>query len=439
MARFSRKERLIATLLAKTPVIKGLVKKVYIALNYAIYRRNRRIPLLEQLKGGGTAEPTSQRGETFFGYYDKSPVNNEGVLLYCQTDFPTSRKPNADKPISIFILDPLKGKSVEIGRTASYNWQQGARAQWISDSEILYNIYDADRNRYRAVLYDCKKEMQTRIFDHAVQDAFKRDYFLSVNYRRIMKLRPDYGYRNNGIPSDAEMRKTSDDGIWKTDINSGETTLLLSLDHIIAFQAKNEFKEALHKVNHVMIAPDGSSFIFIHRWYLGKRRYDRLLLWKEGELRILADECMVSHLCWTGRNTIFGYLRYYGKDAFHFIDTESGHVELSPEPTALGFGDGHPTCRGSWIAFDTYPDKGRLQHLFLFNTETKEIHLLASPFSPLRYQGESRCDLHPRFSSDGCKVYFDTVDCGTRRLAWTDVSNYTVPHSCGDRTIEPKP
>ena len=41
----------------------------------------------------------------------------------------------------------------------------------------------------------------------------------------------------------------------------------------------------------------------------------------------------------------------------------------------------------------------------------------------MHYKGQTRCDLHPRFSADGRKVFFDSVYSGKRRLCFVDVSN----------------
>ncbi|MDE5758620.1 MAG: hypothetical protein K2H85_08410 [Allobaculum sp.] len=223
--------------------------------------------------------------------------------------------------------------------------------------------------------------------------------------------------------SDKELNIVNNDGIWKVDFNSGEDELLVSIEELIKLKPQPSFENALHKVNHVMIAPDGKSFIFIHRWYVGHRRFDRLVFSDFKELKILSSEEMVSHLCWVDSNTLFGYLRHNGKDGFFFVNISSGDFFSCKELNSLGNGDGHPSCHGDWIVFDTYPDKSRMQHLYLYNYKSSEVFHLLELFHGLKYWGESRCDLHPRFSPDGRRVYFDTVYKGFRRLAWIDISS----------------
>jgi len=57
----------------------------------------------------------------------------------------------------------------------------------------------------------------------------------------------------------------------------------------------------------------------------------------------------------------------------------------------------------------------------LFDLEKKEMQKLGSFYEPLKYYEESRCDLHPRFSRDGNKVFFDSVHIGKRKLCYINL------------------
>ena len=44
----------------------------------------------------------SDSGESFFGYYDKSPINKDGrYLIYQESSHPTQKKPLANRSIDI--------------------------------------------------------------------------------------------------------------------------------------------------------------------------------------------------------------------------------------------------------------------------------------------------------------------------------------------------
>lgn len=70
---------------------------------------------------------------------------------------------------------------------------------------------------------------------------------------------------------------------------------------------------------------------------------------------------------------------------------------------------------------DTYPDKYRHARIYKVNVETDEVCLLANVrsykkfASPTIYKHWS-CDLHPRCSSDGKWLCFDSVFPGERSL-----------------------
>lgn len=305
----------------------------------------------------------------------------------------------------------------------SYTWQQGCRAQWVSDRRLVYNFFED--GKYKCGLFDITKSKLMDIYDYPVQDSYLEQYYLSINYARIMNLRPDYGYRNLPLLSDSQIKDLKSDGIWKVDFATGSGSLILTLKEICDIEPKKTFNNALHKVNHVMIAPDGKGFIFIHRWYIGLRRYDRLIYSDFKSLKVLSAEDMVSHMCWIDSDTVFGYLRHNGENGFYFIKLSTCEFSVCTALTNLGNGDGHPSSWGDWIVVDTYPDKSRLQHLYLYNRFTEQVIPVIELFQGIKYQGESRCDLHPRFSPDGDRVYFDTVYNGSRRLAYIDVSSIT--------------
>jgi Tol biopolymer transport system component len=52
----------------------------------------------------------------------------------------------------------------------------------------------------------------------------------------------------------------------------------------------------------------------------------------------------------------------------------------------------------------------------LCNWKTNEVKKIGEFFHGFNFVGETRCDLHPRLSSDGKTVFFDSVFEGRRRL-----------------------
>ena len=104
--------------------------------------------------------------------------------------------------------------------------------------------------------------------------------------------------------------------------------------------------------------------------------------------------------------------RYQSKNGYYYCDIQTGIITPCLTMTNLNLGDGHPSCYGDWVVFDSYPDKSRMQHLLLYNKKRDEIFPLLEVYQSVDYMGECRCDLHPRFSQDGRFIFFDTVFTG---------------------------
>jgi hypothetical protein len=396
-------------------LLKVFVKKTYQYLNWLLYQKKYRVSTPYSIK---TIDDAT---ESFGGYYDKSPVSpDDTYLLYYVTAFNTKNAPHPMFPIEILVKNIITDEIILRIPSVAYNWQQGCRAQWVSADLFIFNDFIKGQEIYISRLWSISLLKEIKSFAYPVQDSYKDDYFLSLNYRRLMSLRPDYGYRNLPPLTTMELQDNDGDGIWRIDYETGNSRLLVNLSTIMKIKTNSWMTNALHKVNHIMISPSGAQFILIHRYYVRNRRFDRLFLAdsETGELRLLADNEMVSHCFWVDENTIMGYMRGPNrKDAYWFIDIVTGQFANNIADDKLNqYGDGHPHIQGDWFVTDTYPDKARMQHLFLTNWRTGEFKELGEFFHGFTYSGETRCDLHPRFLPNGKVVLFDSVFSGKRRL-----------------------
>lgn len=420
MSNYNDIERYLARALSKFPVIKHFAKSVYSRFVYFFERKPFRYKALSKPVVCAIDQKAS-----FFGYYDKVPENSAGFILCHVAQHSTSKKPTESERVEIVVLDQAL-KPLVCALSNAYNWQQGCRAQWLSDSLFIFNDFDTRSRDYVSRVYSVDSGAQVKKFDYPVQDSFGTEYFLSINYRRLMALSPDYGYRNLPPLTTDKLKELSDDGIWRVEFSTGRARLLLSLEKIYDFSPSKEFTQALHSLNHVMISPNGQFFIVIHRFFIGERRFDRLLLVnsESGSPVLLSDYGMVSHCFWLDDNHVLGFLRGPSKtDGYWLIDVRSGQFSPVLQDALASYGDGHPHVNGDWFVTDTYPDKSRMQHLLLCNWKTGEMRELGEFYHGFGYSGESRCDLHPRLSSDGQSVFFDSVFSGKRRLYRMEISS----------------
>lgn len=349
--------------------------------------------------------------ELFYGYYDKSPEHNGKILFHEMND----------GFVNIIVKDISTGRENVIAKSKAYNWQLGTRAMWINDDNIVYN--DFEDGKYVSRLFSLSEGLIVKTFPKAIQDYSTQGFFLGVNYQRLRSYAKEYGYYCLPELSEKEFNDYEHDGIWKIDSKTGEYILLLSIQQVMNCDKEDRFDKGKHFVNHVMISPDGDSFIFIHRYYVGKERYDRLMYYDFKELKCIMKEKHQSHYCWLDNSVVFGYGEYQKKWGFHKINVLDGTVEKCDKLTKIHPKDGHPTVHGDWIVVDSYPYLDRMQILSAYNFSSNKYVDILELFHDLKHKGYDRCDLHPRFSKDGGRVFLDTIYLGKRMLCFIDVSN----------------
>src|SRR5690606_27655358 len=157
------------------------------------------------------------------------------------------------------------------------------------------------------------------VYPFPIYDCKNEEYGITLNFSRLMELRPDYGYRNLPKMSYDELTDVASDGVFYCDFNTGLSSLVISLSTLCNISPTKEMLGALHKVNHIMISPDGEHFIFLHRYFIDKRRFDRLFVSnKDGsKLKLLVDLGMVSHCCWLDNEHVVGYWRGEFGDTYY--------------------------------------------------------------------------------------------------------------------------
>lgn len=413
MSRYGQWERQLARAMRRMPHLKRQVKYFYQCINYLMYRKPYASDALTSFRAINNSP-----AESFFGYYDRSPENQRGNVLFHRT-----KGEGAD---SVEIVVQESGGEIKfVAETNIYNWQQGARALWIGD-RFVFNRWNPAQSVVQAVIQSLDG---SRIaLNAAVQDVFGENYLLGINYSRVSALQPEYGYNGLGLEDLDEVRA---DGIWKTDIASGETRLLYSLERARELDA-NWSNARLDLFNHVMISPDGSRFLVLHRWYENGVRCERLLLGASdgSELRILVDAGMVSHCAWADDQTVLGYMRAGdGHEGYWLVDVSSGEARLFGDGSLDKYGDGHPSVFADWFVTDTYPNKSAQQTLLMGNWKTGTWKVLGEFFHPLTLSGSNRCDLHPRWAPDGERIYFDSAHTGKRALYVMELEPHCFPSS----------
>lgn len=346
----------------------------------------------------------------YFGYYDKSPINRGGsCLLYLKVKDGAVPTDIAE----VCIYDMKTGYSRVVGSTNTWNWQQGAMEQWISDEKISYNRFNSNSHSYETVISDIKTS--TNEYLNRATYAYNKDYTksLSLNFYRLDVFAKGYGY-----PYEVDSMIEEKDGIWEQSIPIGNAELILPLSEVIAYNP-HYIGGVQHYINHVTYCPDENYIMFIHRWQeKGGTFTSRLLLYnlKERKLSTILDNAHVSHYCWKSDRELLIYATdAKGHKGYMLVNIYNGNTTVF---AGLPDEDGHPSYSNDkqWILTDTYPDKRRNQYLFLYDSEGKRLFKVDELHSPFRYYNDFRCDLHPRWSSDNRYLIVDNTATGLRSL-----------------------
>lgn len=134
------------------------------------------------------------------------------------------------------------------------------------------------------------------------------------------------------------------------------------------------------------------------------------------DIRVVDDCGVTSHFIWHDTAHILAWsCAHSSRGDFCMFDERTGESE--PVGTRLMTEDGHVNCLpgAEWLMNDTYPDANRVRTLYLYHMTRGERVDIGTFRSPRPYDGEWRCDLHPRLSPDGRRVSIDSVHEGHGR------------------------
>lgn len=374
---------------------------------------------------------TKGPGFHWFGYYDKLQFDPSGRYVLGQRVEFEGRSPLPEDTIRIGIIDTQNGdRWDEIGTSRAWNWQQGCMLQWLPKSDRLLMWNDRVDGRFVCHIYD-RKSRKTRTLPAPVYTLSPDGRWgIAPDFRRLNDCRPGYGYAGIADPGAASLAP-SDAGIWRVDMNSGKQELIFSFADVVKIPHKSAYsQQAKHWFNHLLYSPDGSRFIFLHRWRgdaEGKGFSTRMFtVGANGkDFYSLDPYNKTSHFIWRDREHVLAWAWHpsLGKEKFYLYKDRTEQVEVvGPDVMTV---NGHcaylPGNR--WILNDTYPDAKRLQHLYVYEVATGKRIPIADLLSPPEYTGEWRTDLHPRYSPDGKKVCIDSTHEGKgRQMYLVDIS-----------------
>lgn len=375
----------------------------------------------------------------WFGYYDKREFDSTNTLILSNQVQFEGRSPTADDVIKVGYVDTTnEDKWHEIGTSGAWGWQQGCMLQWVGNQgrKVLWNDRQADRFVCHVLDLETNQKRTLPLPIYTVSPDGK--YGLSADFRRINNLRPGYGYAGLADPH-VDKRAPENAGIWRVDLETGESKLVVSLAQVaeIPWPDGDTHANAWHYFNHLLVNPASDRFVFLHRY---RPKFDPKTLEFEGgfvtrmfsanldgsDLYVLDPSGFTSHFIWDDPQHVTMWTRPEGRpNGFYQITDHTGEIRPVGEKvmTQNGHNTNLPAPHDDWILNDTYPSRSdRRQTVYLFHKPSGRKVVLGHFPSPPKYTGEWRCDTHPRSSNDGQLVVIDSPTNEGRQLHLLDIS-----------------
>ena len=404
----------------------------------------------------------------WFGYYNYCPLNCTQEKLLCHRWHSDGDERNFEQADTIDVgWFSLVDKCWHyVATTRAANWQQGAMSQWIvydGEERIIFN--DADECNYVSRIYNTDgtlyKTLPMAIYGITPDSSVS----ITINFERAYWCRT-YHYE---YIRDKSLNKnvTEVDGIYKMDLLTGESNKIIDIESIVKTDYRDEFANAKHWVEHIMLNPSGTKFAFYHRFDSGNGYKTRCFI-ADLSGKILCclkkwEETSWSHLGWINDDefVIFGVRRRPIGNAYSAITKNTGgfgrflrkcyralfakhvspqahnklaassHYEIyNSDGEYKGcyekgelVSDGHPSFvdKGCYMLTDTYADPSNKRNLLIYNTKKEKIYNVAKFESPINECGY-RSDLHPRFGRDKKYVIVDSAHTGKHKILLLEIN-----------------
>jgi hypothetical protein len=349
---------------------------------------------------------TSGPKHHLFGFHDLCAWNRNNDRLLALEVNAILTPPDPELAYTLGYVDDTN-RFIPFGFTHAFNYPQGARQQWIAETNHVI-VNDIQDNRVISKIYDTDTCRLNDALDYPTHIVTDEGWAFGLDYARLFRLGA-YGYA--GVEDKTVgMDAPKESGIVKHNIYNKEHQLLLSVHEIAHFKMEPKAGKH-HYITHLVLSPNQKRIAFLHRYKLsdGGETTRLCTIGVDGnDLRCLAVG-FLSHFDWADNNHVMIWGRtgsmvekfresvFYrlipkrplqigkelikkilkqsagsGASPFHWLCISDEEI---PVTAFIGEGlipeDGHPMfcpTNRDWFVCDNYPDHNGIRTLFLFNT-----------------------------------------------------------------------
>jgi len=382
-------------------------------------------------------------------YYDSSPFSPSGRYL-ALTRLPfEDRLPKPGDVAEIAVVDLVTGDVRTVADTRGWDVQLGAQLQWGADDRtLLFNDLDVRDWIPHGVRLDPFSGERRNLAGTVYSVSPDGRWAASPCLRRMAVTQRGYGVVVPPAHLPVNRGAPDDDGIWLTNLDNGDTRLLVSLAQIVR-TAQPPIDAARRRGDffgfHVKWNPQGTRLMLALRWlprswlpWKRKRRFGAkhvvTMDADGGNVRVAVTperwgrghhpnwcpdgDHVLMNLDTQGDGLRFARLRWDG----------SALETLAPAVP----GSGHPTLHpgGRYLLSDAYVDEPqafedgtaplRLVDLRT-GTETTLVRIGIRPLAE-RATGALRVDPHPAWDRSFTRIAFNACPDGLRRVYVADLA-----------------
>lgn len=401
----------------------------------------------------------------FIGFHDIIPWSPDNRCLAIHRAPPDYFTMNdCRKPIDICLWFSATGEIRVVEETRAWNFQQGARLQWVPGRTSTLAFNSIEDGKAISVFRDLAKN-ERHTLPGAIY-ALSPDGRKSIapNFTTLTHKWVAYGYMP--LCEHSQISNQSEDGLWQLDLNSGERQLFLSTKRAAEFEATSHADPSSHFLCHPSFSPDGERVVFLHRFFSADGGlFTRMIATDRGarQMVLLAQE-KVSHFDWLDSQTLLVWARFTGgglaqarsrgllkspfvRPLLQVARTFTGRwkkkllsesyyripIQDAKGRTRFGWpsldADGHPMIARNhgWLVTDFYPKRDNRMPVILYHPATKRrVDVHTFEHHPRSADSDVKCDLHPRWDRSECQVAVDTCEAGFRQVRILDVRDLVV-------------
>jgi hypothetical protein len=402
----------------------------------------------------------------FFGFHDVSPWSaDDQTMALLRVPGGLKATPTADDVAEVCLWTPGSGDPQPVGETHAFNWQQGARVQWLPGERLALMVNDLHDGDPVTKVYDAAAGSWSKSLPAVYSVHPSGTFGLAPDWHRLAKWWRGYSY---DLPADGAPACGEAGDLRRVDLASGDEQLIVPIAEARALCSQGANAAGSDFISHATFSPKGTRFCFMYRRFSedGALFSFFLICNADGSgLRVLAKE-KCSHFDWLDEDRVVIWTRklpgqaaalraggltkrFPFKQVIQLIRTFSPGLKQSlfaemyyevdyRQPGVIkpvGQGtleqDGHPmfTPNRSWMVTDTYAFEGS-QPLILFRmADGRRFDVVKFPVHADFLDPQVKCDLHPRLDRAGRRVAVDSAHSGGRQLYVVDIGEFLDANS----------